>query len=228
MHVFYTGPGAFCILHPLTYLQLYITARVRPSSTPTSAWRVVELLVVATPASASRRALSTTWRLAEVLLVATHQPHDVVMSGTWRLVEVLVLWRRAEWHVATWAFQIAQQGRPLKPPSTYGYCEGNWNAAIALNASNKACFDIGVSLLDRSCQSITVIRYSMQQLHPMQLIPDRCYTDSVHSEWPSELIESFYAIVPLPWHNVTTHIDCSSPPALDCNDSSMASQQVLV
>jgi hypothetical protein len=35
-----------------------------------AAWRVVELLVVAMPASASRRALRGTWRLAEVLLVA--------------------------------------------------------------------------------------------------------------------------------------------------------------
>jgi hypothetical protein len=60
------------------------------------------------------------------------RPHDVAMSGTWRLVEVLVVatpalasQRRAEWHVATWEFQNAQQGRPMNPFSTYGHCEGN-------------------------------------------------------------------------------------------------------
>jgi hypothetical protein len=64
-----------------------------------AAWRVVELLVVAMPASTSRRALRGTWRLAEVLLVAA--PASASRRyPEWHaaLVEVLQYWlRRLLW-----------------------------------------------------------------------------------------------------------------------------------
>jgi hypothetical protein len=46
------------------------------------------------------------------------RPRDVALSGTWRLTKVVLVAtpaltsRCTEWHVATWAFRIAPQGRP--------------------------------------------------------------------------------------------------------------------
>jgi hypothetical protein len=97
-----------------------------------------------------------------------------------------------------WSCDFARSGTWQRGPSVMHHrdvhssrpqltgTECNCSTAIALDASNKVCPHLSVPLLDRSCQSIQLILYSMQQLNPMQLIPDRCNTDSVHAEWHSE------------------------------------------
>jgi hypothetical protein len=115
--------------------------------------------VVATPASATRRALSVTWRLTKVLLVSTpaSASQRCTESGTWQRGHSVLLHRDVH----------------KKPRSTYGH---NMRLANAMQLSQimrvtKECFEIRLPLPNRSCQSIQLIRYIMQQQHFMQLIP---------------------------------------------------------